>query len=165
MGYTAIGMITNTHGVRGEVKVFPLTDDPERFFELKKAYIGEFKDEVLPVNARISKDIIILGFTGLEDINKVADFRNQYIYVLDEDRIKLEEGRFFISDLIGCAVFDTDNNLLGELSDILQGPANDVYVVKQSDTKEFMVPAVSEFIKEIDVKNKKIIVDPIEGMI
>lgn len=165
MGYTAIGKITNTHGVKGDMKIFPLTDDPDRFFNLRKAYIGEIKEEVLPEDPRIHKGMVLLKFKGLQDINKILRFKGQYIYILDDDRVKLPEGRYYISDLLGCEVIDMSERKLGTIKDVLQGAANDVYVIDGGNGKEYLIPAVERFIVSVNITDKRIQVDPIEGMI
>ena len=165
MGYTVIGKITNSHGVKGDIKIFPLTDDPDRFFSLKKAYIGEIKEEVFPEDPRIHKGMILIRLKGMEDINKILRFKGQYIYVLDDDRIKLPEGRYFISDLIGCEVYDMTERKLGTIKDVLQGAANDVYVIDGGNGMEYLIPAVERFIVSVNIADNKIQVDPIKGMI
>lgn len=165
MGYTAIGKITSTHGIKGDMKIFPLTDDPDRFFSLRKAYIGDLKEEVFPEEPRIHKGMILIRFKSLEDINKILRFKGQYIYVLDEDRIKLPEGRYFISDLLGCEVFDMKERKLGTIKDVLQGAANDVYVIDGGNGLEYFIPAVERFIVSVSIADKRVQVDPIEGMI
>lgn len=165
MEYTTIGKITSTHGVRGDLKVYPLTDDPERFFALNKVFVGDTKELLIPVGAKLHKGMVLIRFKGMDDINMVLRFKDQYLYVLDEDRIKLPEGRYFLSDLIGCQVLDLSGKMIGNLSDVLQGAANDVYVIDGGDGKEYLIPAVERFIISVDIVNKRVIVDPIEGMI
>lgn len=166
MDYTVVGKIINTHGIKGEVKVYPLTDNLHRFSDLKVVFIGEKKIEVEIESVRYHKGFGILKFKGYDNINQILSFKDSYIYIRDEDRIKLPENSYFISDLLHCKVYDTKLNLIGELVDVLQGASNDVYVVKDHyNEKEYLIPAVREFIIDVNIKEKKIIIDPIEGMI
>lgn len=166
MEYTIVGKIINTHGIKGEVKIYPLTDDVKRFDYLKKAYIGEDKFPVNIHGVKYHKGIPILKFKEFEDINDILKYKDSYLYVDDENKVVLPENHFFISDLVNCKVFDTAGNLIGILSEVLQGYSNDVYVVNdESKNKEYLIPVVKEFIKSININEKTIIIDPIEGMI
>lgn len=164
--YTIVGMITNTHGIKGELKVFPLTDDMERFNYLKQAYIGEDKTKVNLEKVRYHKNLAIIKFKEYNDINEVQKFKDNYIYVDDEEKVILPKDHFFIYDLIDSQVFDMESNLIGTLADVLKGSSNDVYVVKNSEkNKEYLIPAVKQFIIKVDILEKKIIINPIEGMV
>lgn len=164
--YTIIGKITNSHGVKGEVKIFPLTDNIDRFNNLESAYIGENKVSVSIERARKHKKMLILKFNKFNNINEILKFKNEYIYVGDEEKVILPEDHFFIYDLVGSEVFDMDSNKIGTLSDVLKGPRNDIYVIKDEEKdKEYLIPGVKEFINKVDISNKIIIIDPIEGMI
>lgn len=164
--FTIVGKITNTHGIKGELKIFPITHDVERFNQLKSAYIGGKKIKVNLEKVRYHKGLAIIKFNEYSDINDVLKFKDEFIYVANEDRIKLPENHFFISDLLDCQVFDQDSNLIGILIDILKGPSNDVYVVKNMEkNKEYLIPAVKEFVTQVNTIDKKIVIDPIEGMI
>lgn len=166
MEYTIVGKIINTHGIKGEMKIYPLTDDIERFSDFKKVYIGDSKIEVNLKSVRYHKDFPIVRFNGIDDINQILHYIDQYIYIDDKDRIILPKDSYFIYDLIGCEVFDIDKKKIGYIDDVLQNLSNDVYVVKdKSKNKEYLIPAVNEFIKDVDIDNKRILIDPIEGMI
>lgn len=166
MEFTIIGKITNTHGIKGEVRVYPLTDNIERFSDLDKVYIGEAKRQASVKTVKYHKGLAILGFEEFDNINQVLDFKDQYLYIDDEDRIVLPEDRYFIFDLIGCEVFDMANKSIGHIVDVILNMGNDVYVIKNhKGDKEYLIPAVKEFIKTIDIDKKKIIINPIEGMI
>ncbi|HLR21393.1 MAG TPA: ribosome maturation factor RimM [Tissierellaceae bacterium] len=166
MDYITIGKIISSHGVRGEVKVYPLTDDINRFSLLEKAYISEEKLEVNVEFVKYHKGIVIIKFSEFNNINEILVFKGNYIYVDIEDRIILPKGKFFIDDLIDCKVYDTLNNWIGTLEDVIQGASNDVYFIKNDKkNEEYLIPAVKNFVKKIDTKEKKIIIDPIEGMI
>lgn len=166
MDYTIIGKIINSHGIKGEVKIYPFTDDMDRFIDLKKVYIGDSKKEVHLKTVKFHKGFPIIGFDEFDDINQILNLKDQLIYVDDKDRIKLPEDHYFIYDLVDCEVFDTTNNKIGQIIDVLQNVSNDVYVVKDEFShKEYLIPAVKQFVKLVDVENKKIVIDPIEGMI
>lgn len=164
--YTIVGKITNTHGIKGELKVFPLTDNIERFDHLKKAYIGEEKIQVNLQGVKYHKNLAIIKFREYTDINEVLKFKDDFIYVDDDEKVSLPENHFFIYDLIDSQVFDMDSNLIGTLADVIKGPSNDVYVVKNMEKdKEYLIPAVKQFVIQVDIQEKKVIIDPIEGMI
>lgn len=166
MDYTIIGKIINTHGIKGEVKIYPMTDDIERFSDLEKIYIGDVKREVNLKTVRYHKGFPIIGFEEFDDINQILPFRDQFIYVDDKDRIILPEDHYFIYDLVDCEVFDMNRNKIGYINDVLQNVSNDVYVVKDEvNHKEYLIPAVKQFVKLVDVENKRVVIDPIEGMI
>ncbi len=164
--YIIVGVITNSHGVKGEVKVFPLTDDIDRFNYLENAYIGKNKIKVSVEKVRQHKNLAIIKFNEYNNINEILKFKDDYIYIDDGDKVNLPKDHFFIYDLIGSQVFDMESNLVGILEDVIKGPSNDIYVVKNKEkNKEYLIPSVKEFIHEVDILNKKIIIDPIEGMI
>jgi len=162
--YIRIGKIVNTHGIRGDIKVLPLTDDPSRFEELKVIYIDNENTEVEIQKVWYSKGFVMLKLKEFNNINDVIKFKNSYILIDEKNAVKLPNDTFFISQVIGLSVFCTDGNKLGEVIDVLQPGGNDVYVIK-GDNKEYLIPAVKEFIKSVEIENKKMIIDPIEGMI
>lgn len=164
MQYTAIGKIINTHGIKGELKIYPLTDDTARFDSLSEAYIGEDKFKVNVVGVKYNKDMPILRFSEFNNINEVLKFKEAYLYVDHENLVDLPENRYFIFDLIDCKVENMQGAYIGIVKDVIENPTNDVYVIHNKD-REFMVPAVKEFVKDIDIENKLIRIDPIEGMI
>lgn len=166
MNYTIVGKIVSSHGIKGEVKVYPLTDNLDRFGLLKSAYIGEDKLKVELQGVKYHKNLAIIKFKEYNDINEILQFKDDFIYVDDEEKIVLPEGHFFIHDLLKSQVFDTESNLIGILIDIIQGSSNDVYVVKDMEKdKEHLIPAVKQFVIEVNIVDKKIIINPIEGMI
>lgn len=166
MNYTMVGKIINTHGVKGELKVFPKTDDIDRFSLLNKIYLGEEKEELEVERARPHKSFIILKLKKYNNINEVIFLKDKNIYIDKEEEIELAENTYFIDDLIDCNVFDLSNREIGTIKDILNTNSGDVYVIDSSfEDKEYMIPAIREFIKEIDIENKRIFIDPIEGMI
>lgn len=166
MEYTIIGKIINTHGIKGEVKVFPLTTSIGRFDHLKTAYIGEKKLKVELEKVKYHKNLAILKFKEYNDINEILSLKDNFIYVDEEGIVVLPENHFFIYDLLESQVFDLESNLIGTIVDVIQGPSNDVYVVKSIEKdKDYLIPAVKQFIIDVNVADKKVIVNPIEGMI
>jgi 16S rRNA processing protein RimM len=166
MDYTIIGKIINTHGVKGELKIYPMTGDVDRFLNLENIYIGEDKKSLTVEKARFHKSFIIIKLKEYDNINEVLIYKEEYIYVDDEDKLILPEDSYFIEDLIDCKVFDLDNIEIGHIKDIIHTNKDDVYVIKSSfDDKEYLIPAVKEFIKQIDIKSNLVIIDPIEGML
>lgn len=166
MEYTIVGKLINTHGIKGEVKIFPLTDNIGRFSDLKYAYLGEDKILVTVDGVKYHKGIAILKFKEYNDINDVQIFKDSYVFVDDKNRVILPENHFFISDLLNCKVNDTKGNYIGIIKDVIQGNSNDVYVINNDIiNKEYMVPVVKEFVKDVNIKDRLIIIDPIEGMI
>ena len=164
--YLSIGQIVNTHGIKGEVKVFPLTDDASRFDKLKEIYI-ESKDELVKYQIESTKHLkntVVLKLKGIDTMNDSELLRNLYIKVGRWDAVRLPKDSFFICDIIESEVFDIHGELLGKLKDVLQTGYNDVYVVKD-DKREVLIPALKTVVKEIDLQNKKIIVDLPEGLI
>lgn len=166
MDYTIIGKIISAHGIKGEVKVYPITDNLNRFNYLKTAYIGEKKIKVELERVKYHKNLAILKFKEINDINEIISFKDNFIYVDEEGKIILPKNHFFIHDLLDSQVFDTKSNLIGTIVDVLQGASNDIYVVKDIEkNKEYLIPAVKKFIIDVNTIDKKIIIDPIEGMI
>lgn len=164
--YIQVGKIVNTHGIKGELKVYPLTNDIYRFDHLKTAFLGENKLKVQVENVKYHKNLVILKLKGFDDINQVLSFKEKFIYVDDEGKIDLPKGHYFVFDIIGCKVYDTKNNTIGIVKEVIQSAGNDIYIVEDMDKeKEYLIPAVGEFFVDIDINKKKIIIDPIEGMI
>ena len=166
MEYIKIGTIINTHGVRGELKIYPLTDDITRFNRLKTLYIGDNKYKVEIEKVKYHKGLVILKFEEFDNINQVLSFKQEFIYIDEEEKVELPKDHFFIFDIVGCSVLDTKEEKIGIVTEVIQSASNDVYVVKDYEkNKEYLVPAVKEFFVNIDIDNKRIIIDPIEGMI
>ena len=166
MDYTIVGKIINSHGIKGEVKVYPLTHDIERFSTLKIGYLGEDKLKVQIQNVKYHKGIVILKFKEFDDINQILKLKDMDIFVDEESKIVLPKDYYFLYDLIDCQVFDMAGNDLGYISNVIQAASNDVYVVSDiPNNKEYLIPVVKQFVKQVDIENKRIVIDPIEGMI
>lgn len=151
-----VGIITSPHGVRGEVKVFPTTDDNNRFKKLKECYI-EYKNELMPVKAKgckFFKNMVILKFEDFDNMNDVEKFRQCKILVDREHAVSLDEDEFFVADLLGMQVVDEDMNPLGELTDVIETGANDVYVIKNKQGDEILIPAIKDCILDVNMNER-----------
>ncbi len=163
--FTIIGKIINTKGIKGELKIYPITKSIDRFYDLEYVYLGESLDKLKIKKVHDYNDLVYITFEGYEDINKVLKFKDQYIYVDDEDKLELEEGEYFVDDIIGLEVVDLSGKKLGKIIDVIENPANDLYVLEGLNKNLSYIPAVSEFIKDIDFEKKILTIDPIEGLI
>lgn len=155
--YMTIGQIINTHGLKGELKVYPLTDDINRFRKLKKVYIDNTEKKVIWCKTQVDK--IIMKVEGIESIEEALKYKSKYLEVKREDAVKLPEGRYFISDLLSCTVFDSNNERIGKIYNVIQTPANDVYWIKEP--KEILIPALKDIVLSIDINEEKIVVRPL----
>lgn len=161
-----IGVITSTHGIRGEVKVFPTTDDNNRFKKLKDCYI-EFRNEMIPMKAtgcKFFKNMVILKFEGIENINDVEKYKQCKLYVDRKNAVKLQKDEYFITDLLGSSVYKENSEFLGILEEVIPTGANDVYVIVDENKKEWLIPAIKECILNIDIQEKKMTVRLMKGM-
>ena len=149
-----IGQIVNTFGIKGEVKVTPFTDDINRFDDLKEVYVKSKKEERLyqVEGARYHKNMVLLKLKGIENPEDAEKLRNSYLEIDREDAIPLEEGTYFIADLIGLKAVSEDGTELGKITDVLQTGANDVYVVQQEDGQEVLIPAIRDCVLNVDLE-------------
>ncbi len=161
-----VGVITTTHGVRGEVKVFPTTDDPTRFKKIKKVLLdnGKEKRELEITQVRFFKNQVILKFKGIDDINEVEKYRQADLYVTREHAIPLQKNEYYVADLIGLSVITDEEEAIGEITDVMQTGANDVYVVEDQSGKEILIPAISDCIKQVDLENQLMRVHLLPGL-
>jgi len=166
--HLTVGKIICPWGVRGQIKVEPLTDDPKRFKNLPEILI-EFTDST--VNYRIESVIFlkdyypVLKLEGINSRQEAETLRGYYIRIQRKYAVRLPKGRYFISDIIGLCVFDEFETYIGTVKDVLQTGANDVYVVKTQGKNEVLIPAIREVVKKIDLENDKMIIRPLEGML
>lgn len=149
-----VGVITTTHGVRGEVKVFPTTDDPARFKKLKQVILdnGKEKRDLEIEQVKFFKNLVILKFKGIDNINDIEKYKKAELFVTRENAVKLKKNEYFIADLIGLAVTSDEGEDLGELRDVLQTGANDVYVIGKEGEEEILLPAIRDCVLEVDVE-------------
>lgn len=161
-----VGAVTATHGLRGEVKVFPTTDDPKRYDDLEEVLLNTGKELLLlkVEQVRYFKQFVIVKFKGLDRIEDVEKFVKKSLYVTREHAVKLEENEYFIADLIGLKVFDEAGICLGILAEVLSTGANDVYVVKNQE-REILIPAIGQCVLDVNLKEGVMRVHLLEGLI
>lgn len=160
-----VGKITNTHGHKGALKVQPLTDYPERFEEILDLYVvdGEKKEKITIDSIKYQKNNLILEINEIKDMNQAELYKGKYLFIEKEDARPLPEGRYFIFQLVGLNVYEGDT-LLGVISEVIQTGSNDVYVVKrEKGKKDILIPALKKVVKDIDLENKRMQVELLEG--
>ncbi|MFC5558032.1 ribosome maturation factor RimM [Ureibacillus thermophilus] len=172
MEWLNVGRIVNTHGIRGEVRVLSSTDFEEIRFK-KGSKLAIFKNDrsepiwVIVENARRHKNFILLTFEGYDNINQVEPFKNSLLKIskdqLNED--ELEENEYYYFEIIGCQVYSEEGEHLGEISNILETGANDVWEMKDQKGKKYYIPYIEDVVKEIDVDNKRITIHVMEGLL
>ena len=160
--FLQVGVISSTHGIRGEVKVFPTTDDPNRFKKLKKEKLSL---EVQGV--KFFKQFVIVKFKGIDNINDIEQYKGCSLFVSREDAVALEEDGYFIADLIGMEVYTDENpeELFGTLKDVIETGANEVYLVESKTHGEVLIPAIRQCILSVDVKAQKMQVHLLNGLL
>lgn len=164
-----IGRITGSHGVRGEVSVYSLTDDPRRFSVLKDCFLvtEDFSSKV-PMKAsraRIAADKVLLKLEGVDDRDAADALKGRYLAVTRENAVRLKPDTYFICDLIGCTVVDEEAGTLGVIADILQNGATDIYVVKRENAKDLLLPAIRQVVREVDIASGIVRVRLLEGLL
>ncbi len=161
-----IGVITSPHGVRGEVKVYPTTDDIKRFSKLKTVLMGMDSDvkEVHVKSVKYQKNMVIVGFEEYASMNEAETLRDKELFVTRDKAIKLQKDEYFVADLIGMNV-TTDIGTDGVLKDVMHTGANDVYVIQLSDERELLLPAIAECILSVDVKAGTMNVHVLPGLL
>ena len=162
-----VGQIVNTFGIKGFVKVNPWVNDVTRFDKLKKVYIILKKEqkELEIEEVKYHKNQVLLKFKGIDIVEQAELLRNAILEIDREDAIPLEEGEYFIADILESEVYTDDGRKLGIVEDIFNTGSNDIYVVKNELGKSILLPRTKDVFKEIDIENKKIIVHLIEGLI
>lgn len=162
-----IGVITEPHGIRGEVKVFPTTDEPERMKKLKEMILddGREKRTVHPESVRNQKNLLVIKFKEFNDRDAAEQLRKKELFVNREDASPLKENEYYISDLIGLRVIDTEGQEIGSLTDVLQTGANDVYQIRLNDGKELLLPAIRQCVLQVDMEAGLIRVDVMDGLL
>ena len=165
-GLLRIGVVTSPHGVRGEVKVYPTTDDPHRFREVDSVTVtGKAGPEQMKVlSARYFKDLVILKLSGIPDRNAAETYRKAEILIRRDQSAPLKEGEYFIGDILGCTVFTEDGRQVGTVTDVLKTGANDVYQVEKEDGSELLLPKIPECILNVDPEKKRMTVYILPGL-
>lgn len=157
-----IGKVVTTHGVRGDIKVYPHTNVEDMFGKLKKIYIGE--DEFKILSVKYTKGCPVLNIDGLNTVEEAQELIGKPVYADESDLPKLEEDSFYLKDIIGCTAVDEQEEEIGKITDVIFTGANDVYEITAYDERKILVPAVKEFILNVNIADKKITVKLIEGM-
>ena len=162
-----VGVITTTHGIRGEVKVYPTTDDAERFLDLDYVMLDTGKEyRRLDIkNVRFFKNLAILKFDGIDNINDIEKYKGCSLWIPREEAQELEEDEYYIADLIGMDVVLEDGSKFGTLKDVMETGANDVYVVEDAKGEEILLPAIRECILDVDVEKNVMTIHLMKGLI
>ena len=156
--FITVGQIINTHGLKGELKVYPLTDDSNRFKELKSVYVDGILKNI--TGCKLQSKKVILKIEGIDSIEKALEYKGKYLEVSRENAVKLEEGRYFIVDIVGCRVIDEEGVFYGEISEVIHTHHNDVYWIKGDN--ELLIPAIGDIVLKVDIEKKEIIIKPVE---
>ena len=165
--YLEIGQIVNTFGIKGMVKIKPFTDDINRFDRLKKIYISNKngKKEYQIQEIKYHKNMVLMKLEGVDTPEQADLLRQSYLLVDRADEEPLEEGVYYIVDLLGLEVYTDDNKLLGKVEDIFNTGSNDIYVVKDEMGKQILLPGIPDVLKNVDLEKGKITVHLIPGLI
>ena len=166
--YLAVGIVLKPQGLKGEIKVKPLTDDPQRFDTLHTLYLQNAGDQTIQVvSRRYDKGFVFLKLAGYESIEAVEPLRNKELRIPREQARKLPKSTYFIADLIGCRVETLTGEYLGQLSEVMETGANDVYVLKGGPMGEILIPALKKVVTHVDIPNRLIRVDltDMEGLL
>lgn len=168
--YFVIGRVIAPWGVNGEIKIEPLTDNIDRFKCLESGYLditGEIEMPKLKVQSVkfLTKNYVVLKFESIDTIEDARKIQGAYIKVNRKDAVKLPKGHYFIFEIVGLKVYDLNDRYLGVITEVLQTGANDVYVMNGDDGRECLIPAIKQVVKDIDLNNKTMTIDPLEGMI
>ena len=158
-----VGQIVNVFGIKGFVKLYPYVDNINRFDELKNVFIKNNKFEIEQI--KYQKNMVLIQYKGIETVEQAEKLRNSIVEIDRSDAIPLEEGQYFIADLIGLNVYLENGEKLGILEDIYNTGSSDIYVVKNELGKQFLLPYIDDVIKNIDLDNEKITVHLIKGLI
>ena len=162
-----VGIVTSPHGVRGEMKVFPTTDDARRFKRLKEVIADTGKERItLEIEGvKFFKNLVIIKFRGIDSCNKAEKYRKTSLLVSRENAVRLSRDEYFIADLIGLTVQNEEGSEIGVLKDVMETGANDVYVIELHDGRELLLPAIRQCVLQVDVKAGFIRIHILEGLL
>lgn len=162
-----VGIISSTHGIKGEVKVFPTTDDPQRFKKLKNILLdsGKEKRNLKIQSVKFFKQFVILKFEEIDDINDIEKYKGSSLYVTRDQAVKLQKDEYFIADLIGLTVIAEEEKLEGTLKDVMETEANDVYVIELTDGRELLLPAIKECVLSVDIEKGEMQIRLLDGLL
>lgn len=162
-----VGIITQTHGIKGEVKVFPTTDDASRYKKLKEVIMDNGRERlILEIEGvKFFKQYAILKFKGYDSINDIEKYKGAKLYIKREQAVKLKKDEYFIADLIDMEVVTEDGEYFGKMKDVLTTGANDVYIVTREDGTEVLLPAIKQCVRSVDIEQHRITIHIMEGLI
>ncbi len=165
-----VGQVINTHGIKGEVKVRRITDFDERFQPGQLLYwVSDEQEhnieELVVKTHRVHKGFDLISFEDHASINEVEKYRDGFLKVPKSEQRPLAEHEFYFHEIIGCKVYLTTGEELGEVKEILTPGANDVWVVKRQHQKDVLIPYIEEIVKDVNVEEQTVIIDPIEGLL
>lgn len=162
-----VGVITTTHGVRGEVKVYPTTDEPERFLELDYVLLNTGRElrKLEIKNVKFFKNLVILKFKGVDNINDIEKYKGRDLWIPREEGQELEEDEYYIADLLGMSVVLEDGQEFGTLKDVMETGANDVYIIDSAEHGEVLLPAIKECILDVDLEKNVMTIHLMKGLI
>lgn len=165
--YLQVGIISSTHGIKGEVKVFPTTDDINRFKNLKEVLLdtGKEKKTLKIEGVKFFKQFAILKFKGIDNINDILEYKGKGLFVTRQQAVKLKKDEYFIADLIGLQVVLEDDTSLGILKEVMLTGANDVYVIEMENQREVLIPAIKQCILSVDIESNKMTVKLLDGLL
>ncbi len=165
--FLKVGVITTTHGVHGEVKVYPTTDEPERFLELDYVLLdtGKEKRKLTIQSVKFFKNLVILKFEEIDNINDILMYKGMDLWIPREEGKELGEDEFYIADLLGMTVLLEDGTEFGTLKDVMETGANDVYVVTTKEHGEVLLPAIRECILDVDLENNCMTIHLMKGLL
>ena len=160
------GIISSTHGIRGEVKVFPTTDDAARFKEIRKVFLdtGRERLELEIQSVRFFKQFVIVKFKGIDNINDIEKYKGCSLYISREEAAELDEDEYYIGDLIGMDVF-TEKGHFGVLRDVMETGANEVYIIDSDSHGEVLIPAIRQCVLDVDVEQNRMTIRLMDGLI
>ncbi len=160
-----VGKMANTHGLRGEMKIYPYTDYPERFGEIKYIYFDQEDQKYDIERVKYHKSMPIIKLKGIDRIEDAEKFRERELFIDEQNTRKLEEDEYMVSDLINLTAKLEDGTVLGKVVNVLPYSANDIYVIQSAEGKEYLIPALKEFVPIVDIAEQLMIIKPIKGMI
>ena len=162
--YLEIGKIVSTHGIKGEVRVQPWCDSSEFLCEFDTLYFDEGKKSVDIIRARVQKNVVIMQLDGVDTVEEAQNLRNKILY-MDRDDVELDEGTYFIQDLIGLVCIDADGGgEIGKITDVLETGANDVYEITSAEGKKYLIPAIPDVVLETDLDGNTMTIRKMEGL-
>ena len=165
--FLQVGVISSTHGVRGEVKVYPTTDDVKRFRKLKQVILDTGREHLtLEVESvKFFKQFAILKFKGIDNINDIEKYKGKSLLVDRANAVRLRKNEYFIADMIGLSVFTEDGEAFGTMKDVMETGANDVYVIDSIKHGEVLVPAIKQCILDVNIEEGKMVIHLLEGLV